>query len=378
MSAEPGRRRLAVFLPSLAGGGAERTMVSLIGAIVERDLDVDLVLSAAEGPYLPDVPPRVRVVDLGASRVITSAPALIRYLRRERPDALLTVLSHASLVGLVSRALARVPTRVAVLEQDTFSEVARETHRRRARLVPALARLLYPRADAVVAVSTGVADDLADVLGIARKRVSVVYNPVVRPEMAEAARRPAPHPWLADGEPPVVIGIGRLQPRKKDFAALIRAFADARGETGARLMILGEGPERDNLEALVADLGIREHVALPGFVENPHAFLSRAALFVLSSQWEGLPTVLIEALFCGAPVVSTDCPSGPSEILADGEHGVLVPVGDQAALASGIVDGLAGRIPKPEPESWKPYELSTIADRYVAVLFDDNGRSVGS
>lgn len=360
--------RLAIFLPSLAGGGAERAMVNLLGEIARRGVRIDLVLSTATGPYLDEVPAEVRVVDLGTSRVVTSLPSLVRYLRRARPEVMLTVLTHASLVGLVARGLARVGTRVVVAEHDTMSEVARETVRRRAHLLPFLVRRLYPRADEIIAVSSGVADDLAEFVGLPRSRVEVVYNPVVTPEVKAAAHSDVPHPWLGQGEPPVVLGIGRLQPRKKDFALLIRAFAKARGETGARLIILGEGPERSALEELVNNLGVESCVAIPGFVDNPYAYLARASLFVLSSQWEGLPTVLIEALYCGVPVVSTDCPSGPREILDGGRHGVLVPVGGEPEMVRAISAGLAGGIPPPAPESWHSYELAVVADRYLDVL----------
>lgn len=360
---------LAIFLPSLAGGGAERTMVSLAGELAQRGIGVDLVLSTATGPYLDDLSDQVTVVDLGASRVVTSLPALVRYLRRERPSAMLTVLSHASIVGLIAGLVARAGTRLAVLEQDTMSEVMRESKRRRARLLPLLIRWLYPKADEIIAVSTGVADDLADFAHLPRRRIEVVYNPVVTPEMKQAAGEDVPHPWFAAGAPPVVLGIGRLQPRKKDFALLIRAFARARADSEARLIILGEGPERPQLEALVAELQLGDVVELPGFVDNPYAYLSHAALFVLSSQWEGLPTVLIEAMCCGVPVVATDCPSGPYEILDGGRHGELVPVGDEEHMAAAIARGLAGAIPPPAPESWRPYEIDAVADRYVALLF---------
>ena len=369
MTQEP-QRRVAMFIPSLGGGGAERTMVNLVGEIARRDIPVDLVLSTATGPYLDEVPDGVRLVDLGASRVLTSLPSLVRYLRRARPEAMLTVLTHASIVGLVACAVARVGTRVAVVEQDTMSEVARETIRRRARIMPFLVRRLYPKADVIIAVSGGVADDLAEFVRVPRSRVEVVYNPVVTPDLKAAARGDIPHRWLGDGEPPVVLGIGRLQPRKKDFALLIRAFAKARGDTGARLIILGEGPERSALEELVSNLGVESCVAIPGFVDNPYAYLSRASLFVLSSQWEGLPTVLIEAMYCGVPVVSTDCPSGPREILDGGRHGVLVPVGDEPEMVRAISAGLAGEIPPPPPDSWQSYELAVVADRYLDVLLN--------
>lgn len=356
--------RLAVFLPSLVGGGAERVTLNLVKEAARRGVSVDLVLSKAEGPYLSDVPDSVKVVDLGASRVMSSLPALTRYLRRARPDAMLTAISHANIIGLWARRFAGAPARVVVAEHDTLSQVTHETARRRARLMPRLIRASYLSAQGIIAVSSGVADDLSSTAGIPRETIDVVYNPVVTPEVEAAAEAHIGHPWFAPGEPPVVIGIGRLAP-KKDFATLVTAFAEARRQSNARLIILGEGPERAALEELVRSLDLEAHVSLPGFVENPYAYLRQANLFVLSSRWEGLPTVLIEAMYCGTPVVSTDCPSGPREILADGRYGELVPMGDIASLTTAMQAGLAGAVPPAPAASWRPYELAVVTDRYL-------------
>jgi glycosyltransferase involved in cell wall biosynthesis len=342
--------------------------MNLVREAARRNVDVDLVLSEAVGPYLADVPDSVNIVDLGASRVITSLPALRKYLRSARPEAMLTAISHANVVGVWARRLAGVPTRLVVAEHDTLSHVTRQAERRRARVMPYLIGKSYPRADGIIAVSSGVADDLATATGIPRESIDVIYNPVVTPEVATASKAVPDHPWLAPGEPPVVVGIGRLAP-KKDFVTLLRAFADVRRNVRARLMILGEGPDRAELEGLVRALGLEADVALPGFVGNPYAYLARASLFVLSSRWEGLPTVLIEAMFCGAPVVSTDCPSGPHEILNGGAYGRLVEVGEPAALAQAITAGLAGEIQPAPPESWRAFELGVVVDRYLDMAF---------
>jgi glycosyltransferase involved in cell wall biosynthesis len=170
------------------------------------------------------------------------------------------------------------------------------------------------------------------------------------------------------------MGIGRLAP-KKDFPTLLRAFAEIRGKYRARLMILGEGPARGELEALVRELDLEADVALPGFVENPYAYLARANLFVLSSRWEGLPTVLIEAMFCGVPVVATDCPSGPREILGGGRYGTLVPVGDMDALTHAMEAGLSGKIEPAPSESWHAFEPGVATDQYLEMAFGRSGTS---
>jgi len=359
--------RLAVFLPSLREGGAERSMLKLAGGLAGRSHPVDLVLAQREGPYLDEVPDGVRVVDLRAPRVLRSLPALRRYLRRERPRALLSVMNHANVVALWARRLAGVPVRLVVSERVALSASTARASDLGGRLMPGLIRRFYPWADGVVAVSHALADDLARRAGLPRAAIDVIYNPIVTPDLERRAKEPLRHPWLESGAPPLVLAAGRFRPQK-DFATLLRAFARVRRARPARLLLLGEGPERARLEALVAELGIGADVALPGFVANPYPYMARARVFALSSAWEGLPGVLIEALYCGALLVATDCPTGPREILAGGRYGRLVAVGDEAALAEGIDDALSGRIARPPPESWRPYEIESVVDQYLRLL----------
>ena len=364
-----GANKLAIFLPSLNGGGAERVMLNVAHGLVEYGCAVDLLLAQANGPYLSQVHETIRIVDLKASRVLSSLPTLIRYLRRERPVVILSVLNHVNIVALLARRLARVTTRVVVSEHNTLSRASQNASRWRSRFVPPLIKRFYPWADSIVAVSKGVADDLAKQVKIPRERIQVIYNPVVTPELREGAKSSLDHVWFMPGQPPVVLAVGRLK-TQKDFPTLIRAFAQVRQRHPARLMILGEGPDRPALEALVKQLGLEGEVAMPGFVENPYAYMRRASVFVLSSLWEGLPTVLIEALYCGAPIIATDCPSGPREILAGGGYGILVPVGDVMALAQAIEAGLAGETPHPTEESWQPYSQEVVVDQYISLLFN--------
>lgn len=362
--------KLALFLPSLGGGGAERVMVTLAKALAERGFSVDLVLAKAEGPYLGDVPEEVRVVDLGARRVLYSLPGLVRYLRRERPAAMLSALNHANIVAIWARSLSRVATRLVVAEHNTLSLSTENAPSLRARVMPLLIKRFYPLAETVVAVSRGVAEDLVALTGLPPDKVKVIYNPVVTPELFAKAEEPLDHPWFQPGEPPVILGVGRLT-KQKDFPTLIRAFALVRKERPARLMILGEGEDRPQLEALVWELGLEEDVALPGFVDNPYKYMKRAAVFVLSSAWEGLPTVLIEALALGTPVVSTNCLSGPAEILEGGRWGSLVPAGDESRLAGAVLETLShGRscIDTVSKMVLSRYHLRIIASQYAELL----------
>jgi len=364
----PSGGRLAIFAPSMAQGGAERGALKLAEGLTQRGFEVDLVLAAAEGPRLPEVSPDVRIVDLRARRVLTSLPGLMRYLRRERPLALTSYLDHANVIALTACRLVRYGGRVVVVEQNTLSEAAKHGKSRRDRLMPQIVRAVYPRADYVVGVSEGVVDDLARFTSLPAEKLKVVFNPIVTPDLKERAKEPVEHPWFSDGSK-VFIAVGRLRPQK-DFRTLLQAFSRVRATRPARLLILGEGPERSELEDLVRELGIADDVSLPGSVENPYAYLSRAVAFVLSSRWEGLPTVLIEALACGLPVIATDCPSGPKEILAGGRYGKLVRVNAVEDLAAAMEAALDGRLPRPPDESWKPYELDAVVDEFLLLMFD--------
>ncbi|MGH7527655.1 MAG: glycosyltransferase [Gemmatimonadales bacterium] len=358
---------IAFFLPSLRGGGAERVIVNLAQGITERGLPVDLVLAAAEGTFLDQLPPTVRLVDLHSPRVYRSLVPLARYLRRERPRVLVSSMSHANLIAIWASKLARRGTPVVATVHNTLSQSTQRHSRLAGGLWPHLLRTFYPWAASVVAVSRGAADDLARTSGLPRDRVKVVYNPVITPSLLARARQPPDHPWFALGQPPIILGVGRLTPQK-DFPTLIRAFAQVRRRRAVRLIILGEGEERHALTALAAELGVADDVALPGFRENALAYMAGSALFVLSSAWEGLPTVLIEALAAGTRVVSTDCPSGPREILEEARLGALVPVGDAAALAGAMSEALE-RPHGPVPlDALAPFTRDAAVDHYLRLI----------
>jgi glycosyltransferase involved in cell wall biosynthesis len=228
-------------------------------------------------------------------------------------------------------------------------------------------RWTYPWADGVIAVSSGVADDLAATIGLSRDRIDFIYNPIDTTAVRQRAEEPFEHPWLAPGEPPVVLGVGRLT-AAKDFSVLVRAFAELRTQRRARLVILGEGELRPDLQALIAELGLPKDVIMPGFCDNPFVWMRRAEVFVLSSAWEGLPGTLIQAMACGTPVVSTDCPSGPAEILEKGKWGRLVPVGNAGALAQAILATLED-VTRPDVASRAAdFSIDSAVDGYLRVL----------
>lgn len=362
--------RLAIFLPSLNGGGAERVMVTLANAFATRGFSVDLVLAAAKGPFLKDVLPIVRVVDLKAGRTIKALLPLARYLRSERPVAMLSAMSHANVVALLARRLAGVALRLVVSERSTISVEQGLARGMAAHLNYWLVPLLYPGADGVCTVSQAASKDLAIFARLPMQRVQTIYNPFDLSCIGQRAVEPLDSPWFASGQPPVLLAIGRLT-EQKDFSTLILAFSQLRKQCAARLVILGEGEQRPVLEALLVEMGLgADVVQLPGFVANPFAWLARCSLFVLSSRWEGLPGVLVEAMACGTPVVSTNCLSGPDEILEGGRWGRLVPVGDVSALAQAMVSTLA--MPRDELPDVRQraadFEKNRSVDAYLDIL----------
>lgn len=361
---------ISIFLPALAGGGAERAMLHLAEGLAERGYPTDLVLAQAEGDYLSSVPAPVRIVDLQARSpvIVSKTLALKRYLQQERPSVLLSALDIFS-SAIWAQRLAGVSTRIIFCVQTHLSRQFRNHQPYTVGQVrPHLVRWFYPWADAIVAASHGVASDLSQLADMPIDRIQVIHNPVVTPQVLQKMQEPVDHPWLAATEPPVILGVGRLV-SQKDFPTLIRAFARVRSHCPARLMILGEGEDRSKLEAQIYQLGLEQEVALPGFVENPYAYMARAKVFALSSIFEGFGNVVAEAMAAGTPIVSTDCESGPAEILEDGRYGRLVPVEDANALATGILEALCQPIDSELlKQRAQAFSIEQVTDQYVDVI----------
>ncbi len=359
---------IALYLPSLDGGGAEKVFANLARGFSEAGHPVDVLLARKRGPFLSHLPSTVRVVDLKARHVSLTLFPLIRYLRARRPAVLFSALSNANLMAIGAKRLSGASTQVVITQHGVFSQALHAAQGARAKMLLALAQRGYRHADAVVAVSKHVAEDLAACTRLAREQIEVIYNPVVTPELPAAAREAPPHPWLKSRSEPVIMGAGRLTPAK-DFATLLRAFARLRRRRPARLILLGEGEERAALEALAERLDVRADLSMPGFVDNPYAYMRAASVFVLSSRWEGFGNVLVEAMACGTPVVSTDCPGGPAEILAGGTFGPLVPVGDANALAAAIGAVLEAPTPREElVRRAQDFGLERAVDGYLSLI----------
>jgi glycosyltransferase involved in cell wall biosynthesis len=382
-------QHLALFLSGLAGGGAQRRMLLLAAGFAARGHPVDVVVARGEGPYRAALPPSARLfaLDSRVARlpgirtrrglwVLATTRALAAYLARERPDVLLSTSNPANLAALAARALSHSPARVVVSVNLNLSAATGPRQRFWGPALRALACRAYRRADAVIAISQGVAEDLARVLAPPRPPIVAITNPLPIAEIEEKARAPLAHPWLESRATPILLAVGKLK-QQKDYPTLIRAFARVRARRPARLLILGEGEERRQLERLVRELGLAQDVALPGFAENPWAWMARASVLALSSAWEGFSNVVAEALACGCPVVSTDCPSGPAEILDHGAYGMLVPVGDDRALAEALLETLEKpRNPERLRAHARTFSVDTAVDRYLDVLV--GARAAGS
>jgi len=360
------QERLAFFLPGLYEGGAERIILNLAKGISARGYAVDLVLARAEGPYISQIPAAVRLVDLNAPRVLGSVPGLVKYLQRERPVALLSGM-FANIVAVWAKGLCGIPCRLVITEHNTLSSIVKNKKDLRWQLYPKLAKWFYPWADNIVAVSNHISADLTQAARIPHDLIQVIYNPIVTPDLHCKSETPLEHPWFKDGEPPVILAVGRLTDQKA-FDVLIQAFSHVRENHPVHLLILGEGENRHALQSLIDRLGLKQDVNLMGFVQNPYPYMAHASSFVLPSRWEGLPTVLVEALYLGTPIVATDCPGGSREILQDGKFGRLVPVDEPLILAEAIELSLSDRRVYPPKESWMPFNLDFVVDRYLNLL----------
>lgn len=359
---------LAVLASFSGEGGVERMLVNLLNAFAGRGHKIDLLLIRTNSRHLHDLHPSIQIIDLGSRHTATSLWPLTHYLRRFHPPRLLVAKDRAGRLAVMARLLARVQTRIVVRLGTNLSAALAHRSGLQIWLRRTPIRLLYSRIDQIIAVSEGVREDTLAVSGIEPARVSVVRNPVVTPKLYELAQQPPPHPWFAEPHLPIILGAGRLT-RQKDFPTLVRAFAKLRETHPCRLIILGDGRQASDLRSLAAELGVGQDLDLPGFTDNPYSFMAHAQLFVLSSRWEGSPNVLTEAMALGTPVVATDCPSGPAEILQGGRYGPLVPMGDWQTLAAAMARVLDD---PPDRDSLydavREYAVETSATHYLRLL----------
>jgi glycosyltransferase involved in cell wall biosynthesis len=360
------RKKLAFLLPDMRGGGAERVALRLMEDFVHAGHEVQLVLMEARGELMPLLPKEVEVFDLHARRIRNALLPLRRYFREQQPDAIQVSMWPLTVIGVLAHRLAGSAARVVLSEHITLSKQYAYLRAWGWAKLRKSIRFFYPLADARIAVSRQAADDLARISGIERGSIDVVYNPVGAPPVSAGAGPDVDALW--NGAAARIITVGSLKDQK-NHKLLIRAFARLIRERPARLMILGEGELRSELETLAREDGVAEHVVMPGFFADPWPFYLSASLFVLSSDYEGYPLVLIEAMRAGLPIVSTDCESGPDEILDGGRFGALVPCGNAEALAQALAEMLE-RPTDPEILRERAESLSgqDTSDRYLELM----------
>jgi glycosyltransferase involved in cell wall biosynthesis len=357
--------KLVLVCQGLSDGGAELGMLRLAREFAARGFHVRIAVLRKAGRLVDQVPPGVELIEIGGNR-LTCVVRLAVLLRRLRPDAVFAFMTLMNVVSVLARLLSLTRPALILTEHSSFP-ASKKLRGGLTLIYYRLVPVVYRFCDRVICVSNGIRNELRAVTGLPGRLLVTVYNPVISPEILATATQPAAHPWLDRKDRPVLLAVGRLE-APKNYPLLLRTFAEVRRRVDSRLLVVGEGTLRPLLEGMIAELGLSDSVALIGFQKYPLAFMARADLFVLSSDWEGLSNVLIEALACGMPAVSTDAPFGPREVLGDGAFGRLVPTGDEKALADALVDALHDPGPAEPRRRWAgTFTVAACADRYLDI-----------
>jgi len=370
----PVRKRIAIFLPDLRGGGAERLHILLAQEFTTRGYLVDFVLMETKGDLLNELNDNIGIIDLKAQRIRGALFPFKKYLNKKNPDAIIVPMWPLTIIGVLAHRMAGRSGKILI--SDHIHLISTPRGQGISGLIMQITmRLFYPLADVVVAVSQGVKEVTSNLSGLEPERINVIYNPIRIDHNPQTSVDSDIDDWWRQSELKI-IAVGSLK-AQKDFRTLIHSFAKVCKKKDARLLILGEGAERASLETIILDLGLNKHVMLPGFKSDPYPYLKMADLFVLSSQYEGFGNVIVEAMACGTPVVATDCQAGPVEILDSGKYGTLVPVGDPDALSEAILDSLD----KPYDSQQlinraKEFSVEVAAEKYLSLLFKNKTNTV--
>ena len=358
-------KKITILLPFFLDGGVERAMLNLSKEMISHGIKVDFVLmSVNNGPLKSEIPNKCKIIELGSGNMFFSVIRFIKYIRKEKPDTIISALTPANILAIIGKYISFRKVKV-VVEIQVAVEISESTSFFKSKIRPIFYRIFLPLADKIVSVSRGIKEDLLG-FGIPSSKIIVIYNPIFSNDIELIAEEKVDHKWFND-DIPIIIGVGRLH-KQKNFPLLIESFAKVRKEKNARPVILGEGEERKNLLDLIKEFDIEDCVDLVGFVSNPYSYMKKSKLFVLSSDWEGFGNVLAEALCLGVPVVSTNCKWGPSEILEDGKYGKLVPVGNSDALADSIIYCLDSNSNNLNSEGGKRFRSDFIFKQYMEII----------
>ncbi|GAA0367797.1 glycosyltransferase [Bacillus horti] len=367
MEKENWRKKIVLLVPNLGGGGAEKVMLTLLKTIKKETADVTLLMVHKSGELVHQIPAEANTVDLGIKKLRHAPRKLIQELNRIRPDVILSTLTAMNFVLLVIKPFLAGKPKIVVRETNPPSPKYKDNLK-----MKLLYQLLYRRSDQIIAISEGVAEDLIQYARLAnhKEKISVIYNPIHLSFIQQSMDQPIMHSWLNQKHTPVLLAIGRLV-EQKDFHTLLRAFHQVRQQLDSKLIILGEGEQKEQLQALTKELGLTEYVLFDGFVDNPYPYLKRADLFVLSSKWEGFGLVLAEALATNTPIVSTKCRGAPAEILEEGRYGRLVEPGDDQAMAEAILDQLQEPLQENLEGRARQFDVGAITEKYVHTLVQE-------
>ncbi len=337
---EKERIRVVFFLPSLEVGGTERGVVNLVNYIDEQKYRVSILLGKLKGDFIKEVKSSIEIENLNASVSLGLFFSLVRYFKTQKPDIFISAFPRVNVICILAKIFSGASVKIIITEHSVFSMlpvIAKTSFRRLiARFfMPAMVRFLYPKADAIICVARGIASDLQKSVKT-KNDIKVIYNPVINDGIYQLALEQVNHLWFVNQDIPVIVAVGRLV-ECKDYPNLFKAFKLVLKKKPTRLVILGDGPEKENLRNLVNQMGLSSSIAFLGFQSNPFKYMKQSSVFVLSSLQEGFGNVIIEAMACGVPVVSTNCPVGPGEIIENNKNGILVPVGNYQKMSDAIL-----------------------------------------
>jgi glycosyltransferase involved in cell wall biosynthesis len=366
-------RVIALFLQDLDGGGAERAIVALAGEIKKHGHDVDLVVGDANSDYRSEVSPAVNVVDFATRSRVSILFRLIAYLRHRKPGVVMSALDTANILLLIAARFSGHKGRTIICQRAVVAASQNELALGRRILMRFFQRVYFPRADALISNSYAAANDVQRLLGVSADKVFTIHNAIDVDRINRLASEPIKDHFIRKNQAPLIVSVGSFTERK-DMGTLIKAFEMVKAQRQVSLVIIGKGPERKKIEALISNLGLNENVHLPGFDTNPYKWIAAATVFVSSSTGEGFPNVIAEALALGRPIVATDCAGDTAELLGHGKWGRLVPVGDPERMAEGILASLDdpnspdGRIRAAD------FSSSVITSAYLNVLLSKSAQ----